>query len=95
MKFCVTWNIPQEKLAPTLKTFTAMTPKQRVDIGPGVRLVGRWHNVTAKTGVAIFETEDLMALQRYATLWNPHMDLAIEPVLDDEETVEVYRHLTG
>ena len=95
MKFCVTWNIPQDKLMPTLKTFTAMTPKQRVDVGPGVRLVGRWHNVTARTGVAIFETDDPMALDRYATLWNPHMDLTIEPVVDDEEIVEVYRHLTG
>jgi hypothetical protein len=95
MKFCVTWNIPQDKLAPVLKTFASMTPKQRTDVGQGVRLVGRWHNVTARTGVAIFETDDMMALQRYATLWNPHMDLSIEPMLEDEELVEVYRHITG
>jgi hypothetical protein len=32
-----------------------------------------------------------LALQRYAGKWNPYMDLTIAPVVDDEESVTVYR----
>jgi hypothetical protein len=93
MKFLVTWNIPQDKWIPVLKTFTSMSPKERADAGEGVKIIGRWHDVAARTGAVIFEANDLMAVQRYALRWNPYMDLTITPVVDDEEAATVYRHL--
>jgi hypothetical protein len=93
MKFWVTWNISQDKWIPVLKTFTSMSPKQRVDAGEGVKIIGRWHDVVARTGVAIVEADDLLAVQRYNLRWNPHMDLTIAPVVDDEEAATVYREL--
>ena len=93
MKFWVTWNISQDKWLPVLKTFTSMSPKERADGGDGVKIIGRWHDVTARTGVVIFEASDLTAVQRYSLRWNPYMDLTIAPVVDDEEAAIVYRQL--
>lgn len=95
MKFLVTWNISEDKWIPVLKTFNAMTPAERKDAGEGVEIVGRWHDVVARTGVAIFEAKDVKAVQRYALRWNPHMALTIAPVVEDEEAASVYRALVG
>ena len=95
MKVLVTWKISQDKWIPVLTIFTSMTPAERLDAGEGVEIVGRWHDATARTGVAICEARDLRAMQRYALRWNPHMDLTIAPVLDDEESVTVYRDLVA
>jgi hypothetical protein len=93
MKFCVTWSISQDKWLSVLRTFTSMSPKERADAGEGVKIIGRWHNVAARTGVVIFEANDLMALQRYAGKWNPYMEVTIAPVVDDEESVAVNRQM--
>jgi hypothetical protein len=93
MKFHVTWKIPQDKWLPVLKAFGTMTPKQRVDVGAGVKLIGRWHDLVARTGVAIFESDDLHAMHRYGLQWTPHMDLTITPMVEDEEAVELTRPL--
>jgi hypothetical protein len=95
MKFLVTWNIPHDTWIPVLKTFTAMTPEQRADAGDGVEIVGRWHDVVARTGVAILEAKDVKAVQRYALRWNPYMALTIAPVVEDEDAAAVYRSLVG
>jgi len=89
MKFMVTWEIEQDKWLPILKTWTGMTPKQRADVGSGVRLVGRWHDVAARRGVLILESSDLAGVQRYIGKWNPYMDIEVAPVFDDEESVPV------
>jgi len=93
VKFLITWNIPQDKWVPVLKTFTSMSAKERADAGEGVKIVGRWHDVAARTGVVILEANDVMAVQRYALRWNPYMDLTIAPVVEDEDAVSVYLQL--
>jgi hypothetical protein len=95
MKFLITWKIPEDKWIPVLKTFTSMSPSERQDAGQGVEIVGRWHDVVARSGVAIFEARDLMALQRYALRWNPYMELTIAPVVEDEDAASVYRQLVA
>ena len=95
MKFLVTWNIPHDKWIPVLQTFCSMTPEERADAGEGVEIVGRWHDVVARTGVAIMEARDVKAVQRYSLRWNPFMDLTISPVVEDEDAASVYRSLVG
>jgi len=63
-----------------------MTPEERANAGEGVKIVGRWHDTASRIGVAIMQSTDLLALQRYLGQWNPSMDIEIAPVLDDEET---------
>ena len=86
MKFMVTWSIHEEQWLPILEVFSSMTPEQRADTGDSVKLIGRWHETASKTGVAIMETTDLAALDRYLNQWNPLMKIEVAPVLDDEET---------
>jgi hypothetical protein len=55
MKFMATWNIPQDKVLPTMKIWVAMSPQEQTNAGEGVRIVGRWFNASARKGVAIME----------------------------------------
>ena len=72
-----------------------MTPQERADAGPDVRLIGRWHNEAEFTGVAILETNDAAALSAYLMQWNHSMDMDISPVLDDEESAAVGKQALG
>jgi len=54
----VKWSIEPDKWVPILKVWTSMTPAQRADAGKGVTLIGRWHDVNARCGVAILEVAD-------------------------------------
>ena len=89
MKFMIKWSIPQDKWVPVLKVWTGMTAAQRADAGKGVKLVGRWHDVNARCGVAILETSDAAALGAYLNQWNTLCDLDVAPVLEDEESAAV------
>jgi hypothetical protein len=91
MKFMVHWSIDQAQWLDVLKVFSSMTPAQRADAGPGVKMIGRWHDTAARTGVAIMEATDLAALHRYLNRWNPSMDIEVSPVLDDEEAASLGR----
>ena len=86
MKFMVNWSISHEQWLPIMEMFSGMTPEQRADVGDGVTMIGRWHDTNSRSGVAIMETTDLAALNRYLGQWNPYMDIDVSPVLDDEET---------
>jgi hypothetical protein len=68
-----------------------MTPEQRADVGDSVKMIGRWHETTSKTGVAIMETMDLAALNRYLGQWNAFMKIEVAPVLDDEEAATLLK----
>lgn len=85
MKFMGKWTIHQDKWLPILKQWSSMTPQQRADAGPGVKIVGRWHDFASRTGVIVMESNDIAAVQRYVGRWNPYMDIELAPVLDDEE----------
>jgi len=39
----------------------------------------------SRAGVSIIEASDAAAVHRYCGQWNPHMDMDVAPVLDDEE----------
>ena len=86
MKFMVSWSVNHEQWLPILEKFVGMTPEQRADVGDDVKMIGRWHDTNSRTGVAIMETTDLAALNRYLGQWNAFIDLNVAPVLDDEET---------
>jgi hypothetical protein len=60
-----------------------------------VKIIGRWGDVAARTGVAIFESNDLAAVQRYVGQWNAYMDITLVPVLDDEESAAVARQIVA
>jgi|SRR6185437_9564782 len=89
MKFRANYRIPHGNWLPVLQKFSSMTPAERADVGEGVRLIGRWHDMSSRTGVAIIESSEAAAVERFIGQWNPYMDVDLAPVLDDEETAAV------
>jgi hypothetical protein len=94
MKFMATWSIDQDKWMPILEKWGSMTEEERGDAGSGVSIIGRWHDMAGRRGVTIYEATDIDALLTYTGQWNPHMDIHLAPVLDDEESAAVARALT-
>jgi hypothetical protein len=87
MKFLLTWRLHQEKRQQALKGFSAMTAADHAaDMGDRIRLIGRWHDLAGGTGIAIFESDDAVAMANWALNWNTVLDAVVTPVLDDEET---------
>jgi len=95
MKFMARWSIREDKWLPILKQWSQMTPQQRADGGEGVKILGRWHDLASRSGVVILEATDLAAALRYAGQWNPHMDLDLVPVMDDEESAAVAKQIVA
>lgn len=95
MKFMVNWRVHPDKRLEIVSLWCSMSPEERADTGPGVKMIGRWHNEAAFTGVAILETDDAKALSAYLLQWNHLMDLDVAPVLDDEEAAAVGKQALG
>jgi len=93
MKFRANFSVPQENWLPLLKKWVSMSPQERANAGEGVKIIGHWHNVAARNGVVILESNDLAAVQRYIGQWNPYMDIDLAPVLDTEESAAVARQI--
>lgn len=92
MKFLVTWRVHEDKRQDTLQAFAAMTPEDdAADLGDGLRLIGRWHDLVSFTGAAICETDDPAAVHRWILNWNSVIDCDSVAVLDDEEARAVGR----
>ena len=86
MKFLVTWEIHPGKIHGALDYFSQLTDEQEAEnMGKDLKLIGRWHDLVSGSGVAIFETDSLQAVNAYALKWNENMDIQVTPVLDDEE----------
>jgi len=95
MKFMARWQIREEKWVPILKLWSCLTPQQRADGGTGVKILGRWHDMAARSGVVVLEAADLAAALRYAGQWNPHMDIDLVPVVDDEESAGIAKQIVA
>ncbi len=91
----VTRQIQQDKWRPILKKWSSMTPQERADAGKGVKIVGRWHDLAGRRGVAIIEAADAADAQRYLGQWNPFMDMDMTPVLDDEASAALAKSIVA
>ena len=92
MKFMLTWRVHPEKRQAAFTAFSQMTPEDDLkDMGSNIKLIGRWHDLSEFSGVAICETDDPQALASWALNWNNVLDLRTVIVLDDQEAREVGR----
>jgi len=92
MKFMLSWRIHEDKRMDALKVFSAMSAADdQADMGPNIKLIGRWHDIARFEGVAIFESDDPQAIAGWAMNWVAICDIEVSPVLDDEETRELGR----
>ena len=93
MKFLVSWSVDQDKWLPVLKTWGKMSAKERASAGRGVKIIGRWHDMASRTGVAIIQAGDIKDVHRYIGQWNPNMDMDVTPVVDDAESARLARDI--
>ena len=92
MKFLLSWRIHPDKRQAAFTAFSQMTAEDdKKDMGEKVKLIGRWHDLSQFTGVAICESNDAQAVASWALNWNSSLDLTTSVVLDDEEAREVGR----
>jgi len=88
----VTWRIHPDKRQAAFKAFSQMTADDdKRDMGDKIKLIGRWHDLSQFTGVAICESDDAQALASWALNWNNALDVQTVLVLDDEEARAVGR----
>lgn len=92
MKFMILWEVHEDRRQEALEGFSQMTAADDAkDMGEGVKLLGRWHDLVGFTGVAICETDDPAAVHKWLLNWNGILNAEIRPVLDDEETRAIGR----
>ena len=83
----LSWRIHDESRQDALNAFSQMTTDDdAADLGGNIKLIGRWHNIAEFSGVAIYESDDPIAMANWALNWNSILDCTVSPVLDDEET---------
>jgi len=93
MKFMVTWRVHPDKRQAAFSAFSQMTAEDdRKDMGDKIKLIGRWHDLSQFTGVAICESDDAQAVASWALNWNNILDVQTVVVLDDQEARTVGRN---
>lgn len=50
----------------------------------GIKIIGRWHAIGGGKGVVVAETDDPIAMGKWAQQWSDLMSTDIYPVVDDE-----------
>ena len=92
MKFMVKWRVHPDKRQAALAAFAQMTAEDdKKDMGPNIKLIGRWHDISDSSGIAICESDDPLAMANWALNWNSSLDLETKMVLDDDEARAVGR----
>jgi hypothetical protein len=90
MKFMVTWRVHPDKRQATFDAFSQMTAEDdKKDMGGKIKLIGRWHDLSEFTGVAICECDDAQAMGSWILNWNNALNVKTTVVLDDAEAREV------
>jgi len=93
MKFMCSWKVASKDWIAVTDAFRGLTATQRADVGPDVKLIGRWHDMCARTGVLILESDSATGVQKYLHQWNSMMDVSVVPVLDDEESAQALNEI--
>ena len=89
----LTWRVHPDKRQAVFNAFSQMTAEDdKKDLGEKIKLIGRWHDLSQFTGVAICESDDAQAVASWALNWNNVLDLETVLVLDDEEARTVGRN---
>jgi hypothetical protein len=59
----------------------------------GAKLLGRWTRADFSGGFDLLESEDPQALFEFALMWSDLMEIAIVPVLEDQELSSVLKRI--
>jgi hypothetical protein len=54
----------------------------------GVKMIGRWHGVGTNKGFCVAESDDPLAIAKWAQKWSDLMSFDVYPALTDEDTAK-------
>ena len=54
----------------------------------GVKMLGRWHGIGSNKGVCVAESDDPLALAKWAQQWSDLMSFDVYPAMTDQETAK-------
>ena len=91
MKFMLTYAFTTDNWVSGLKRFTSGDPTK--EFPEGVTMIGRWHDVASRSGIAIVESNSAESLMNYAMKWNDILDTTITPVVEDAEAGQLAAEL--
>jgi|ERR1700733_5384063 hypothetical protein len=81
MKFMSTWALIPGTTKESVDRFLAGEGAP----APGVKLLGRWHNVDCSGGWSLYETTDAAALHLGAAKWADLLEVNTAAVIEDAE----------
>jgi hypothetical protein len=58
-----------------------------------ITLLGRWTRADFSGGFVLLESDDAQALTEFALMWSDLMELAIVPVLEDDELSDLLQRV--
>ena len=81
MKYLGTFTIKPEHVKEAIAQFkqTGGAPP------PGVTLIGRWHVTGTGRGFTLIESDDPVAMSKFALAWSDLLEQTITPVVDDAQ----------
>ncbi len=84
MLFMIKWTLNTSNRVECWNVFGNMTPLDDIkDSGEGIKLLGRWHELSGAGGVCIAECDDASKLNSWMLNWSPLCEISIQPVVDD------------
>ncbi len=57
--------------------------------GPGVTMLGRWHDVAGCAGFVLAETTDSIALGKWLQEWTDGLTFEVVPVNNDDDVMKI------
>jgi hypothetical protein len=84
MKYMTRWHIKEENMEAAVNRFKNDPP----EVPAGVTMLGRWHQMATGYGFALIESDDPIAVARYAAAWSDLVHQEIFPVIDDSEVAQ-------
>ena len=85
MMFVTQWKCAPENLKTVVARF-----KDTGGVPPkGVKMLGRWHDVTQSRGIVVLESDDAEAVARWSYAWSDVLSFETYPVLDDAGAARV------
>jgi len=91
LKFMMTWSSFPETRHDVYKGFAQMSDADDEADHPGVKLIGRWHDLAAGAGVLICESDDISAVQSFTLNWSGVLNIVVTPVVDDNEAKTILK----
>jgi hypothetical protein len=91
MKTILTWSVRPGAVKEAVSRFLAGQAAPE----PGVKMLGRWHKVDMSGGVALYESDNPVALYTGAARWADVLELHSSIVIEDAEAGPVMAQVFG